>query len=59
VAVKIQIEVFWILAPFNVAVGHRRFGKTYCVASETLVSFRNTKRRQNSQYMDMNLVMNE
>jgi len=24
-AVKIQVEVFWVLTPFSVVVGHQRF----------------------------------
>jgi hypothetical protein len=30
-AVKIQIEVFWVVTPCSVVLGYRRFGGPYCL----------------------------
>jgi len=56
--VKIRVEVFWVLTPCNVAVGYQRFGGACCLHLQgevfTLVSYRNTTRRQNPEYLDLN-----
>jgi hypothetical protein len=52
-AVNIQVEVFWVVMPCSVVVGHQRFGGMCCLhlhgemkmeaaawTSETLVSYR-------------------
>jgi cephalosporin hydroxylase len=57
-AVKIQVEVFWVVTPYSVAVGYQRFGGSYIHfalkieagrSSETLVSDRTTVRCHNPE----------
>jgi hypothetical protein len=35
-AVKIQVQVYWVLTPCSVVVGYRRFGGYWCVPATTL-----------------------
>jgi len=49
-AMKIQVDVFWIVTPCNDVVGYRRFGRTSC---------HNTARRHNPEDLDLNLHRRE
>jgi hypothetical protein len=33
---KIQVVVFWVLTPFSVAIGYRRFGGPSCLHVHTV-----------------------
>jgi hypothetical protein len=57
-----QVEVFWIATPFNVAIGYQRFKERCCLhyqSTETLVSFRNTSWRHNTEDIDLNFHSRE
>jgi len=58
---RIQVDVFRIVAPCSVAVGHRRFTVKMEAtwSSETLVFYLNTRRRHNSEDLDLNLHRRE
>jgi len=47
-AVKIQVEVFWVVTPCSVVVGYQRVR-----TSDTLVSYRNTTWRHISEDLDL------
>jgi len=51
-AVKIQVEVFWVVMPCSVVVGHRRFGGPCCLHLQVLVNYHNSTRRQNPEDLD-------
>jgi hypothetical protein len=53
-AVKIQVEVFWIMAPCNVAVGYFTLKMEVTGFSETLVCYRNTTRSHNPEELNLN-----
>jgi hypothetical protein len=46
-AVKIQVEVFWVVTPCRVVEAAR--------SSETLVPYRNTSRRHKAEDLDMDV----
>jgi flagellar biosynthesis protein FliR len=51
-AVKIQVEVFWVVMPCNVVVGY------HCLAvrlTEICVSFHNSIQHHNPEYLDLNV----
>jgi len=61
-AVKFQVDVFWVVMSCSVAVGYQRFGGLCCLhlqGEETLVSYRNTARRHNPEDLDLNLHRRE
>jgi hypothetical protein len=64
-AVKIEVEVFWIVPPCNDMVGYKRFGRPCCLhlhgekmeaprSVETLISYHVITRRHNSKDLDLN-----
>jgi hypothetical protein len=67
-AVKIQVEVCWVVTPCRV-VGYQRFGPTYCLHlqsevgavlnPETLIFYHNTTRRHKPEDLDLNLHSRE
>jgi len=38
-ALKIQVEVFWVMTPYNVAVGYHSFGGPCCLHLQAKVYF--------------------
>jgi hypothetical protein len=56
-AVKIQDKVFWFVTPCSIVVGYQSFGGPCCFhlegEPESLVSYRNTTRRQNPEDLDL------
>jgi len=50
----LQIEVLWVVTPYNVAVGYQSFGRPCCLDHQgevtlKMVSYRNTSRCHNSE----------
>jgi hypothetical protein len=60
IAVKIQVQVFWVVKPRNFAVGYQSFRGPSILkmevvwTSETLVSYYNATRRHNPEDLDLN-----
>jgi hypothetical protein len=64
-AVKLQVDDFWVLTPCSVAVGYQHFREYCCpqiqsegkmeaaVSSETVTSYSNTSRLQNPEITDL------
>jgi hypothetical protein len=64
-AVKIQVEVFWVVTPCCVVIAYQRFGGPCCLqlqgdaqmgaawSSQQLVSYHSTPRRRNSEDLDL------
>jgi hypothetical protein len=60
-AVKFQVEVFWVVTSCSVVVGYQRFRGPCCLhlqgrarSSEMLVSYHNATGRHNSEGLDLN-----
>jgi hypothetical protein len=69
-AVKIQVEAFWVVTPCSVAVGYQRFRGPCCLhlqgemkmeatrSSKMFVSYHNTARHLNPEYFNKNKNVN-
>jgi hypothetical protein len=61
-AVKIQVEIFWIVTPRSVVVGYQRFERPFChhlqgaCTCETSVSYHNTRRRHKPEDLDLSYL---